>query len=417
MSDRPSSMRAFFTIWIGQAFSLFGSQIVQFAIAWWLTTRTGSGTVLATATFVAMLPSVIMGPLAGAYVDRWNRKRVMLVADSAVALLSLCLALLARFDLLRVGYIYAVMLGRGIGGAFHWPAMRASMSLMVPEKHLTRVNSLNQALDGVLTIIAPPAGALLLSILPLHTLILIDVLTALMAIIPLLLTAVPQPSDRPTTQATSIWTDVRQGIHYVWSWRGLRMMLMMATVINFLLGPAFSLLPLLVREHFGGEAWLLGEMESLWGIGIIAGSLILSVWGGFQRRIYTALLGLVGMGSGLLFVGAAPGHRPIIALAGLAFAGMMNAITNGPLFAILQAVVPPSIQGRVFTVIQSLSAAMTPLGLLIAGPVGDWLGAQIWYLLGGIACLLIGIGALFIPDVIYLEDQRAPVPASDLAAS
>ena len=156
----------FFTIWSGQALSLFGSALVQFALIWWLTQESGSATVLAVATLVGMLPQIVIGPFAGALVDRWNRRIIMIAADGTIAIFSLLLAYLFATGAVQIWHIYAVMAMRALGGAFHYPAMAASTPLMVPNEQLTRINGLNQALQGVNSLAAPPIGALLLGILP-----------------------------------------------------------------------------------------------------------------------------------------------------------------------------------------------------------------------------------------------------------
>jgi len=356
----------FFTIWTGQAFSLVGSSLVQFALVWWLTQSTGSATVLATATLVAILPSVLLGPFAGALVDRWNRRVVMMVADGFIALATLGLAYLYSIGAMQVWHVYVIMALRAIGGSFHWPAMQASTSLMVPKEHLSRVAGLNQTIQGALNIVCPPLGALLLGVLPLHSIMMIDVTTAALAILPLFFVHIPQPQRiAPVTLAEgnkpSLWDDVREGLRYIWNWPGVMAMLIMATVINFLFNPAFSLMPILVTKHFGGQAMQLAWIDSAWGIGVVVGGLTLSVWGGFRRRILTTLVGLVGMGLGTLVIGLSPATAFELALAGMLLAGFMNPITNGPTFAVIQSVVAPEMQGRVFTVIGSLTAAMSPL--------------------------------------------------------
>jgi DHA3 family macrolide efflux protein-like MFS transporter len=183
----------FFTVWTGQAISLIGSRLVQFALVWWLTETTGSATVLATATLVAILPGVILGPFAGALVDRWSRRRVMIVADAFVALVTAWLAYLSFTGALSVWHVYVAMLARGLGGAFHWLAMQASTSLMVPKEHLSRVAGLNHTMQGALNIIAPPLGAILLSLIPFYGIMGIDLVTAILAITPLFFVAIPQP--------------------------------------------------------------------------------------------------------------------------------------------------------------------------------------------------------------------------------
>jgi DHA3 family macrolide efflux protein-like MFS transporter len=403
---KPRWTGRFFTIWVSQALSLVGSSLAQFALVWWLTQTTGSATVLATATLMSLLPGVVLGPLAGALVDRWNRRLVMIAADGTVALASAWLALLFWTGGIQVWHVYVAALVRAIGGSFHWPAMQASTSLMVPEKQLTRVAGLNQTMYGVLNIISPPLGALLLGLLPLHAIMGIDVGTALLAIAPLLFLTVPQPTRSlpAASRRATVWQDLGEGLRYIWQWPGAVALLGMAAVINLLVNPGFSLLPLLVTRHFNGGALQLGGLESAWGFGVIAGGLILSAWGGFRRRILTTLVGLIGMGLGTLVLGLAPATAFWLAVGSMFFAGLMNPITNGPVMAILQARVEPQMQGRVFTVVGSLSSAMSPLGLAVAGPVADWLGVQVWFLVGGAVCALMGMVGLFVPAILFMED-------------
>lgn len=416
--DLPSNWAArFFTIWTGQAFSLFGSMLVQFALVWWLTKATNSATVLGLATMVALLPQVFLGPFVGALVDRWDRRLVMIVTDSLIALTTLTLAALAALGAMRVGHVFLVMFLRSVGGVFHWAAMQASTSLMVPERHLARVAGLNQTLNGALQIVAPPVGALLWGVLPLYGILAIDVGTALLAVLPLCFIPIPQPATRGRAAVpSSLIQDVMEGLRYIWRWPGVRALLLMATVINFTINPGSALMPIFITRHFGRGALELGWMESAWGIGVVVGGLVLSGWGGFHRRILTTLMGLVGMGVGVLVLGLVPPKGFILALAAMFFAGAMNPITNGPVFAILQARVNPELQGRVLTTIGSIAGAMMPLGTAIAGPVADWLGVQVWFLVGGAVCALMGVASFFIPVIVGMEDQMAAVSVSESRA-
>ncbi len=138
----------FFIIWTGQQFSLIGSQLVQFALVWWLTKTTGSATVLATATLVAIIPQVVIGPFAGPLIDRFSRRNVMIIADGGIALPSAALPYLFFAGFAQVWHIYVIMIIRAIGGGFHWPTMTATTTLMVPDRHLTRIAGLNQTMQG-----------------------------------------------------------------------------------------------------------------------------------------------------------------------------------------------------------------------------------------------------------------------------
>ena len=400
---------SFFTIWVGQALSLLGSSLVQFALIWYLTTETGSATVLTTATLVAMLPQVLLGPIAGTIVDRSNRKRLMIAADTGIALATLVLAALFALGWVQIWHIYVILLSRSLGGAFHGPAFTASTTLMVPKEHLTRVQGLNQTMYGILSLFSAPLGALLLLLLPMQGILAIDVGTALLAVTTLLFTAIPELPRRIQVEGEkkpSLWQDLRAGYFYVTSWRGLMIILIMASLINFLLTPASALSPLLILNHFKGGAPELGLFEAVFGGGVVIGGILLGVWGGFKRRILTAMIGLVGLGLPMAIIGLIPADAFVLALGAGFVAGIMQPIVNGSLGATLQATVDPAMQGRVFTLLTSFATAMTPLGLLIAGPLADTLGVQTWWVVGGLLCALMGVIGVFIPSVMTLEAGR-----------
>lgn len=409
-------MRVFLPIWIAQSFSLLGSGLVQFALVWWLTQKTGSATVLATATLMALLPDVILGPFAGALVDRWNRKVVMIVADGSIALMTALIGVLYWSGHIQVWHIYVLMFLRETGAVFHWPAMQASTSLMVPEEHLSRVAGINQSLRGALNIATPPLGALLMTVLPLYGILSIDVSTAAIAVGILFFIVIPQPARAAgagqVTPAT-VLLDVKAGLKYVWSWPGMMAILLMATVINFAFYPVNALMPLLITRHFGGGAWHLGAMESVFGFGVVAGGLLLGAWGGFRRKVYTSLSGLILMGLSFTLVAVAPPNGFTLALIGMGLGGIMNVIVNGPLMALVQAKVAPEMQGRVFMLIQSIATAMGPLSMLLAGPIADHLGVRPWYLFAAIVNVVLGAGAFLVPAIRNLE-ASSPKPSSEL---
>lgn len=400
---------SFFTIWSGQAFSLLGSQLVGFALVWHLTESTGSATVLATAAMMEWLPRVFLGPLAGTLVDRWNRRVVMLAADSLTAVATAVMIYLGWLGTLELWHIYLLMMVRSVGGAFHFPAMLASTSLMVPEEQLVRIQGLNQLLQGVMNIAAPPLGALLVAILPLHGILGVDVGTAALAILPLLFVQIPQPRSETGAAGgeSSVWQEMREGFGYVWRWAGLRKVIIMAILINFISMPAIILLPLLVNKEFGGGAMEIAAMQSSWAIGFLLGGLLLSVWGGFGRKITTATLAMFGSGIAMLIVGVAPGTALTVALGGTLLGGLMNVLINGPAFALLQSIVQPEMQGRVLSLVISLANGMTPIGLAIAGPLSEITGVRFWFILTSTVFIMAGLYALASTDVRNIEDRRS----------
>lgn len=403
-------MKKFIPIWGAQIFSLLGSGLVQFALVWYITQQTGSAAMLATATLVALLPDVLLAPFAGAYVDRLNRRVVMIVADLFIAITTLALVLLFALDLIQIWHIFVVMFLRSVGGIFHWPAMQASTSLMVPEKHLSRFAGLNQAVRGGLTIIAPPLGALLMSLLQFYQVIAVDVITALIAITPLFFITIPQPVRKDSSRMVTpkmILRDVGEGFVYLKKWKGMLYLALIAAILNFLLTPSSTLMPLMVTQHFKGGVWQLSLLESVLGIGIVAGGLTLGVWGGFKNRIYTSLIGIAGLGFGVFVFGMAPARWFWLGVAGFAVVGFMSSFANGPLHAIMQSKIEPEMQGRVFSLINSMCTMMMPISLLIAAPVAELFGLQVWYWAGGLLVMLVALWAFLVPSINSL-DRNVP---------
>ncbi|MEM7129123.1 MAG: MFS transporter [Chloroflexota bacterium] len=407
---KEQSLRPFFIIWTGQIASGLGSEIVQFALIWWLTSTTGSATVLAISTTVAIIPRVVMGPFIGVLVDRWNRRVVMIAADAVVALATVVLAGIFWMDVARIWHIYGLMAVRAVGGLFHRTAMTASVSLLVPEKHLTRIGGLFQTVAGIMAIVAPPLGALLVALLPMQGILAIDIVTFGLAIIPLIFIPVPQPTAESSKQTAgfvrSVLNDLHSGLLFTWQWKGLRMLTAIIMSFNLLAIPMMMLIPILVTEHFGGGATEFGWFQSALGVGAIVGGFLLSTWGGFRRRVVTMTMTLIITGIATTIMGAVPEYAILIAAIGWFVAGAMSSIFNGVSMAILQATVPPEIQGRVFTLNWSLVSAMSPIGLLIAGPVADRFGASVWFLCGGMVQIAIGVGSCLIPALMRIEEQK-----------
>lgn len=405
----------FFTIFTGQAFSLFGSSLVQFALIWYLTQKTGSATVLATASLFGMLPQILLGPIAGTVVDRGNRRLIMILSDATIAIFTLLLAYLFWSGSVEIWHIYLISAVRSAGGAFHYPAMAASTSLMVPKEQLSRVSGANQTMQGLVSIVAPPVGALLVAVMATENMLMIDVVTALMGITPLLFFSVPQPKQEEHHESAprkSFMQDMGAGVKYMVSWPGLLMMGMMATMLNFLLGPTTALTPLLVTKYFGKGALELGSLDSFFGIGMIAGGITLSIWGGFKKKIVTSLSGIILFSVAILAIAIAPADKFWMMVAAMFLIGFMLPMANGPIHALFQTLIEPNMQGRVLSLVSSVAQAMMPLGLIIAGPVTDATSYQTWFWIAGILNLVIGVGSFFIPAIINIESNHKQLSAN-----
>lgn len=398
-------MRRFFTIWSCQASSLVGSALVQFALVWWLTIETGSATVLAIAMVAAMLPQIFIGPFAGALVDRWNRRRVMIFADTGIALATVVLIALFALDVVEVWHVYALLFVRSAGGSFHWPAMAASTTLMVPKRHLARVGGLNQAIRGVVGIAAPALGAVLLLALPMWMVLSVDVVTAAVAVAPLLLVRIPQPSRvKDGGGARAVLADMRDGFRFLVSWKGALVLVLMIMIINLLFTPAVTLLPLLVTQYFGKGLVEFATIEMVTGVSLVLGGLALGAWGGFDRKVVTLLATGTVSGFGVLLVGIVPPDAFYLAVGGMFLTGFMVAMVNGSAQALMQSSIPPDKQGRVFGIMDSLIVSVAPLGLAVAGPVSDAVGVQAWFVVAGVALTAIMASGFLMRSVMTIED-------------
>ncbi|MCP4363182.1 MAG: MFS transporter [Chloroflexi bacterium] len=413
--EEKRPIRPFLAIWTGQSISLLGSSLVSFALIWWLTEESGSATVLALASIVTIIPRVLLSPIIGTLVDRWPRGRIMLISDISIAFTTMVMALFFALDIKEITLVYLLMFIRGLGGAFHGPAMIVSTTLMVPEKHYSRIAGLNNALRGAMSILAPLMGALLLSVLPLQSILALDVITALPAIIPLLFITIPQPTESQPAQTTprpSVWRELRQGLRYIVRWPGLMMLIGVYAMVHFLLAPALAFMPLLVTDHFAGGALQLASLQSAAGIGLVIGGLALGLWGGLKRRMATAMIALALMGVGMISIGLAPSAAFPIAVVGMFTVGFTLSFVTSLRLAVLQTAILPELQGRVITVVLSSTALTDPIGLAIAGPLSDTVGVRIWYIVCGIITIVMGIGALFVPAIINIEKESHPIPTA-----
>jgi DHA3 family macrolide efflux protein-like MFS transporter len=434
--------------------------LVHFALIWWLTEETGSATTLAVASVVTMLPCIVLGPFGGALVDRWNRRWVMVISDGIIALLTALLAYLYWLEVAQVWQVYAILFLRSLGGTFQDSAMRASTSLMAPKEQLTRVSGMNETLQGIVNVVSPPLGALLLEVLDMQGTLAIDVVTAVMAVVPLFFVRVPQPhrpgragarslpdpappvyggavppldkpgrvdagslpdpalanpappvyggAASPLDKWQSVIRDTVEGFRYIWGWRGLFFLLAVLAMVRFFIAPPMSMLPLLVKQYYDGGALQLAWMNSANGFGFVAGGVILSLWGGFRRRTVTALVGLFGVGVGTVIFGLVPATAFGIALVVMFLRTLMVPIIRGPIVAIFQSSTPPEMQGRLFTVLMSVISVMAPLGLAIGGPLADAFGVRLLFILGGAGMVLMALIWVFTPTVLYLEDHPRP---------
>ncbi|MEW5931041.1 MAG: MFS transporter, partial [Gemmatimonadota bacterium] len=367
-STRPPGMRTFFLIWIGQMVSSLGSGLSRFGLGVWVFEKTGSATSFALVLFFAVLPGILLSPVAGAYVDRWDRKRVMIATDAGAALGTLAVALLLFAGRLEMWHIYAVVAFGGALGAFQGPAHGASTSLLVPKEQFVRAMGLVQFGQAGTRIAAPVLAAALMGIIGFRGILLIDFATFLFAAGTLLLVAIPSPVRAAVRgKRPPIWREAAYGWRYLLDRRGLAGLVAVFAVVNLAMAIAQGVYQPMVLSTASSAA--LGTISSVGGVGMLVGSLLLSAWGGPRRKMHGVLgaAGLVGL-CHVLF-----GVRAAVPVWAAALFGVMFAMpfVSGSVTAVMMRKVAPEVQGRVFATIQMVAMSSAPVGYLAAGPLAD----------------------------------------------
>jgi MFS transporter, DHA3 family, macrolide efflux protein len=394
----------FWSIWIGQALSLTGSALTQFVLLWWITLTTGSASALAIAGVMALLPQALLGPLGGILADRWSRRALMIAADTISALCMLVLVWLFHTEQVQLWHLYTMMFIRSSMQAFQAPAAAASTAMLVPQHWLGRVAGLNQILQGIMTIAAAPLGALLLAFVPFQGALLVDVVTALLGIVPLLIFAIPQP-QRTALDQTGLWADFLSGARVVLHHRGLLLLYGLVMLVVITIMPTFTLTPLLVREHFGGGVNQVAFMEGLAGAGVIVGGLLIAVVPLFKRKIVTVLVSFAISCATVALTALTPASMLWLAALWWALSGLTFSTGNAPLMALLQTQVPNELQGRVLALLTTAMGLAAPIGLLLAAPLGELIGVRGIFIVGGFVSAAICLLGLTVPSLLSIEDR------------
>lgn len=363
------SMTSFVIIWLGQVVSTLGSGLSGFALAVWVYQQTGSTTRFALIAFVTVLPGMVLSPLAGALVDRWDRRSAMIVSDLGAAGATLALVLLVWHGRLEIWEIYLLMFAISAFGALRWPAFAAATTLMVPARHLGRAGGMTEMGEAIADLVAPLVAGVLVMTIGRQGILLIDFATYLVAVIALLAVRIPRPpaTREGVTGRGSLLREAWQGWLFVRRRPGLLALLLLFASTHVGLGMVQVLLAPMVLSF--ASAAVLGEVLTVAGVGLLAGSLVMSVWGGPRRRVAGILGFLLLQGTTLLF-GGLPPSAPLIAAVACVFLFAIP-IINGCNQALWQTKVAPDLQGRVFAVRRTVAWSTLPLTYLIAGPLAD----------------------------------------------
>jgi len=432
-------MFGFSIVWLGQFVSMIGTGMSRFALTIWAWQLTGEATALALVGFFSFAPIVLFSPLAGALVDRVNRKAVMIVSDLAAGLSTVVILILHLTGHLQIWHLYATGFFAGAFESFQFPAYSAAITTMVDKKHYTRANAMLGMAGSASGIIAPMLAVPFLAFLGINGVLTIDIITFVFAVVVLLLVAIPQPKETATGRASrgSLFQESMFGFKYIFSNRSLLGLLLVFFSINLTATLSMVLAAPMILARTGDNTLILGSVQMLFGIGGVIGGLLISTWGGPKRRVHGVLLGMIfssllghitfGLAQGMLLWGI-----------GAFFMMFFLPLLNGSSQAIWQAKVPADIQGKVFATRRLIAQISAPIAMLagglladkffepgmlpggnlatIFGPLvgtGPGAGMGLMFVFTGILGALIGLSGYLFPAVRNAEDL---LPDHDAAA-
>jgi len=437
MRTPPTSLRDFAVVWFGQVISLLGSAMTWFALMVWAYDLTGQATPLALLGAFTFGVPIFFSPLAGALVDRWNRKLVLLLSDTTAGLATLVVLGLYLTGGLQIWHLYLIGFLAGIFQTFQYPAYAAAVTMMVPKAHYARASGMLDLAWSASSVLAPLLAGLLLGKIGTAGIMAIDLVTFLFAIVALLLVSVPQPSQGQAGSEAkgSIWKESSYGFRYIWARPSLLALLLLFAAGNLVESAGFTLFAPMILTRTGGSELSLGSVQSVGAIGGVLGGVLLSLWGGSKRRIHGVLAGWALSGAGILLMGVGRG-LVIWMLASFLYA-FFEPIARGSNQAIWQVKVAPDVQGRVFGSRFLASQFTVPGAMMLVGPLADHVfepammpggalaGAFGWLVGPGpgagmaLLCVLAGLSAICIPLLGYavplVRDVEEMIPDHDIA--
>lgn len=424
-------MFGFTLVWAGQIISVLGSSMTQFGLTIWAYQKYGSATALGIIGTSFLLPFLLLMPLAGIMVDKYNRKLMMMVSDLFAISATVGLFILNLGGHLQLWHLFVAGAINGIGNTFQWPAYSAAISTMIPKKHYSRANGMMSLVDSLPNVVAPMLAGLLLPIINLSGVLIADIATFFVAIGALLLVHIPQPEKTVEGQAAKggFFQQAVFGFKYIFQRKGLLSLLLFFLTLNILGGSAYWLFAPFILSRTANNSTSLGAVQSAFAIGAVGGGVLLSLWGGFKRRMKTILFGEILTGSGMVLIGLGRSLTWWIIFG--VYAALFNPVVNGASQAIWQSKVAPDVQGRVFASRRMIAWLMDPIIPILAGLLADYvtepfmksgkglaiffgkflgnspgsgMGLQ-WVIAGILYITVVVVTGLFIPRVRNLEDS------------
>lgn len=395
----------FFTIWTGQAISQLSSSVLQFAIVWYLTDQTGSALVLSAAMMMGFLPQGLLGPFIGVLIDRYSRKRIMIISDLLISAASFVMVIAGWQGVLSTGLILGVLLLRSVGTAFHNPCLQAVTPQIVPPDQLTRCSGYSQALESVSQILSPVIAAVLYQSWSLSGIIFLDVLGALIAVFTLGITTIPELVQDENRGKVQIFREAREGFQILRTKKGMLGLVMIGSLYTLALMPTSALFPLMSMSYFNGSSTNASIVEVVFSIGLLFGSLVLSKWGGTRNRIHTIIGSFLLMSVSLFISGLLPTSGFLVFVICSWLMGVSGPFYWGMYTPLLQSNFEAKYLGRVLSLSSSIRLISGPLGLSVSGVLAERYGVEKWFLIAGVLVLFAAFLCFSIPSIRSCDDR------------
>lgn len=371
-----------------QTLSLFGSSLVQYAIIWYITLSTTSGKMLMISTLCGFLPQVCISLFAGVWIDRYNRKHIIMFADGLIAIATFCLAITFISGNKNIVFLFLVLIIRSIGTGIQTPSVNAIIPQIVPKEALMKVNGINSTLSSIMMFLSPAISGAILSFASLEITMFIDCITAAIAIFMTSLIKIDRNKELEENKETT-FQEIKKGFSTIKNIKLIRNLLIFQVFMMFLISPSAFLTPLLVSRTFGAEVWRLTASEMTYSLGMIIGGIVITTWGGFHKKVNTIILASILYGSLMIGLGIAPLFAMYLLLN--TCIGITAPCYNTPMTVIIQQNVQPDMQGRVFSVMQIATSCLLPLGMAIFGPLADKVNVQSILIIAGTIGIIITI--------------------------
>jgi len=408
MENEPNSrtFRNYIYFWIGQIFSLLGSSIVQFVIPVWITITYQDEVLTSLVYFVSFIPPIIISPISGVFADKLDRKKMIAFADSFQAFTTFILILFFMTNTVNFAVVLIINALRSIFQHIHFPPANAIIPTMVPEKHLSRINGINYLFTSFIGIVGPVVAGVVIFFFPIEIALWIDILTFIIAIIPLILIRIPdiRKEQEESLNISKFKDDIKEGIQTIRIIPGLLVLLFLATFANFFEQPLQTLLSNYILVDNAGTELIYAIISGSMSLGILTGAIIVTIKSEWDRKILIIVFGVLLGNIGYLTVALSPYQFYIMMIIGGFVYGIFLPIVNTMFFTLIQTKVPKDKQGRVISIAIVISSGITPISIIIAGPISKLIGISTLWFIYAIVGIFICLIMWFSTDLKHMDE-------------